>query len=168
MMISDLFKKRLELNDRKWFENVSKNNSYTLCSIKIGDSDIKLLKKLGNSNEIKEDKSKNYKVYYYHTEEYHKIGFQIINSRISGFTLINDNGVTKKEIINKLGEAQSKNIVLGQIFNILDYEIEANIYNYDEYNLRIKLDKMENIISAFYFGRYWTRISLECYPTEIH
>lgn len=161
-------RKKTELTNHNWLEKIPETKDYTLCFLNIGDSVSQLTDCQGSPSEIKKDQNNLYEVYYYNLKDF-KIGFQMTDSTISGFTLINQkDGISKSDILNKLGPIPGQTLMIGQIFSMLDYEIDGFIYDYDAFDLKIKVEQNETTVSTFYFGKNWTKIALETFPSEIY
>lgn len=157
----------IELSEAGWLEKIREQAPYMLCSVKIQDPLSTLTTLFKNSLEQKKSHHQAYQVYYTELSDSIKAGFQVIDSKVSGFTLIHDKQFSQSDLLNMLGEPTGKTPVIGQVFSMWSYEIEGYIYDYDAFDLKVKLDETEQNITAFYFGKQWSTISLESFPSEI-
>ncbi|TCI90590.1 hypothetical protein [Tenacibaculum sp. M341] len=157
----------LEINQQSWIEKVSNETVYLLNGFKIDTTISKIHESLGAPTKIVTDTFKTYEVHYYKSDSFSVVGYQVKNSVVTGFTLVNKSPIEKEFIFRFLPPFNDKTVIIGEVHATMDYTIEGFIYSFDKNRIKIKTDVDENNIFTFYIGDEWKKIDLESFPSEI-
>lgn len=156
-MLSERFRKHVELLDSNWLEILSRsaNAALKLNGIGIADNCAKLESILNGKkvnyeicHPIPDDKNKKtYKCkgYKYNLEDDKVVGFALTYTNI-------DNEYIKKF----LGLPDEELPIIGQVYSMYDWEQQGYSWKYSKLDLEISLDNEKLIAQTFYVGKKLT------------
>lgn len=145
-LISLFVKNKVELLENNWFEKFKPNSITTLNKLKIGDSELLIKDGIESLSFI--EKGVTFKRI--NSQDY-RYSYKVKNGLIVGLGIRNDEKhITKKDIIKKIGEPDSKVPVIGEIVTIDCFEIECYEWFYN--NLRVIFDNKEDTVLSLHFG----------------
>ena len=156
-MLSERFRKHVDLLDSNWIEILSHsaNAKLQLNGIEITDSREKLESilngkkvKYAMSHPIPDDKSKKT----YKCEGYK---YNLVDDKIVGFALTYTN--INRDLVEKyLGLPDKEVPIVGQVYNMYDWELDGYTWEYNKLNLEISLDEEKLSARTFYVGKKLT------------
>lgn len=153
-MLFGIFTKQIELLDSDWMKNLKRKSGirFTLNGVKIRDNRTKLELTL-NRNQVA------FRINYPLVDDQTQVEYicsgckyKLQKDRVVGFAITNTN-VSKKDVIDHLGNPTKVVPIIGEIFSMDLFEIEGYIWEYEDFKLEITLDEEQLIAQAFHVGK---------------